>query len=128
MPLNGYIVDLTMLLAAAAATYCAWRERRHPVRRWHLLLPGLLATLSAMTMVAFPHPRHLLEAQRLTLLVAALVVGLLRGRLMQLASDHAYGLVVIRHPTDSFVIAALQLLAATLEFFLDVRNHAASRS
>jgi predicted permease len=127
MPLAFYLVDLVMVLTSAAAAFFAWREHRRPVRRWHLLLPGLLATLSSMTVVAYPVLRDLLEVERLALLLFALVAGVLRGSLMGMASDHARGVAAIRSPLDSFVVAMVQVLSATLEFSLDIKHNLASR-
>lgn len=121
------MLDVLMVAAALAAMLCAIWERRRFIRRWHLLTPGLLSTVSALAFGASIHWVGLWEPQRTGIALVALVAGGVRGRYMGLASDHAYKVVALRSAGDAIVVAGVQVLVTIAEFAIDLRNHGLSR-
>jgi hypothetical protein len=113
------MLDGVMVALSLAALYFAVRERHRRVQHWHMLLPGLFAVGASVMIVAFPRVSDLWEPQRLIIAVAALLVGVARGRFMRLASDRIYRLTVLRHSADSIIVAAVLAATAALDTVLD---------
>ncbi len=114
-PLAFYVSDLLILGFSLAAAFMAWREMgQRVVAHWHLLMPGLLASLGTASLVAYPEMLDLLQPARWTTGTLAFLIGALRGVLIGMTSDHVFRLVRLEKAADSLVVAAAQALCATV--------------
>jgi len=121
MPLAFYLSDIFMVALAIAAGASALPESRHKVvPRWRLLLPGVLATVSAVAALVYPHPRDLLELEMWLIGAAGLLIGAARASFMGMESDHAWGLVRLRSGKDALWTAAAFALFALIHFFVEM--------
>lgn len=115
-----FLIDVAIVLLALAALLAAVRQHHRVVKHWHMLLPGLLSLGASIALVGYPRWSNVLELQRLTLAVAALLVGALRGRAMRLASDRVNKAAALRNAVDGIVVAAVQLGLAVVNLALDI--------
>lgn len=122
------LADLVMVSFAVGAVWCALQERRpHPIGRWRLLLPGVLAALADTVLIAFPQYRDLFQLELWTVNTAALLAGLARGSLLAMFSDHNLKVVRVRRTWDAVVVASLLLGFALLQTFIELRAFAENR-
>ncbi len=128
MPLGFYVADAAMLALAIAAALMAYREcGRRIVPRWHLLLPGVLASLATASLIAYPELRDLLQLERWTVGTAVLLVGAVRGAFMGMSSDRAFGLVRLRSALDGAAVASAQVVLAAFQTTIEIKTGAESR-
>ena len=115
------IADAAMLVCAIMAFASTWFEtRRSLVRRWQLLLPGLLAALSDAILIAYPEYRDLFQLELWTVNTAALLAGVVRGAFMPMFSDHNLGLVRLRRIWDGAIVGLLLVCFASLQTWIEV--------
>jgi hypothetical protein len=121
MPFAFYLSDALMLAFALAAAASAVRQSRgQRVQRWTLLLPGLFATIAAVSTMLYPRPRDLLELQMWTAGVLCFLAGGTRGRLMEMESDHTTGMVRLPWAKDLLWAALAFALIAVLHFAIEM--------
>ncbi len=121
MPLAFYLSDIFMVALAIAVVASALPESRHKVvPRWQLLLPGVLATVSAVAALVYPHPRDLLELEMWLIGAAGLLIGAARAGFMGMESDHAWGLVRLRYGKDTLWTALAFALFALIHFVVEM--------
>lgn len=121
------LADTAMVLFALAAFLSSIFQHQHVVKRWHLLLPGLLSFGASAALVAYPRWVDIFEAQRLGLAVTVLLLGALRGRFTKLMSDRVTRTVVLHNAWDSVAISLLQGGVAGLGLVLDLRTAGSSQ-
>ena len=122
-PIEFFIEDGVMLLAAVGTTASAWRQGRGAVvPRWRLLLPGVLAFFSTLTLIGYPQFRALLDLEVWSVAIAGIVAGCLRGALLGMDSDHVYQLVRFTGPADVRWVAAAFLLIAVLQAAVELHT------
>jgi fluoride ion exporter CrcB/FEX len=128
MPIGLFVANTAMLAAAVLAELAALGEcRRRIIRRWRLLMPGLLGALSTAMLVAYPELRDLLEPERWTVGTAAFLVGATRGALIGMSSDRVFRLVRLRNAADGAVVAAALVMFAAFEFAAEIQTASESR-
>jgi hypothetical protein len=121
MQLHLFLIDVVIVALALAALVAALRQHRRIVPYRHMLLPGLLSLGASFALVGYPRWTEVLELQRLTLAVSALLVGAVRGRTMKLASDRVKKVAALHNAVDGIVVAAVQAGVAGLDMVLDFR-------
>ena len=90
------------------------------MRRWVLLLPGVLATLGSIANLSYPYPRELLDLQIVTAGAIGFLIGSARGAFMGMESDGNWGLIRLRDDRDENVVAGLFVLAAVIHFGIEM--------
>jgi len=121
MPLAFYLSDAAMVILALAVVASARAQRRHKiVKRWVLLLPGLLAALAVVADLAFPQIMDLVNLQIWTAGVVGFLIGGLRGQFMRLDSDHNWGLVRTRDGRDELWVAYFFAAVAIIHFGIEM--------
>ncbi len=124
-----YIFDSAMTVAAVATVISAAGEcRRHPIQRWRLLMPGVFAILSTILLFAFPMIEDLLQVEFWMVMVVSVLVGVARGSLIGMASDHYWKLVRLDRGIDSLVAAVVVLVVAVVQFAIEASTGAENRS
>jgi len=122
------LADALMLACALAAFVSTWFEtRRALVRRWRLLLPGVLAALSDTILIAYPEYRDLFQLELWTVNTAALLAGIVRGGFLPMFSDHNLGLVRLRRIWDGAIVGLLLVGFASLQTWIELRVGAQNR-
>jgi hypothetical protein len=113
--------DVAILLTSVAAAVLSIKEAQgRVIARWRLLALGVLAIISVMLLLAFPDPQDLLDKARWMLVLVALLTGGVRGHLMGLSSDRAYGLVRVHRSPEVRWIAFAQAFFASIQFALEI--------
>jgi hypothetical protein len=129
MLLNLYVVDTLMVIAAlGSAVSAAGEARRRPIGRWRLLMPGALALLATVLMIAFPTMSDLFDVGFWTVLVVSVLVGVVRGAFIGMASDLNWRLVRLDHGIDGFLAALGVLVVAIVQFAIEVSTGAENRA
>jgi cation transport ATPase len=129
MVLNLFVVDATMVAAAVGSTVSAVGEsKRRPIKRGRLLLPGFLALLAAILMIAFPTLSDLFDSGFWMVLVVSVLIGVVRGAFIGMASDHYWKLVRLDNGIDALAGAACVLLIAIAQFIIEVASGAENRA
>jgi cation transport ATPase len=125
MALNLYIVDTVMVICAAGSVASSAGEaRRQPFRRRRLLYPGTFAVLSAILMLAFPQLSDLLDVQFWFVMLVSILLGVVRGAFIAMASDHYWKLVRLESGIDSLLAAIAVLAVAALQFAIEATTGA----
>lgn len=125
MAVSVYITDTVMVLCAASAVASAVSEaRRQPMRRRHLLLPGLFAMLATILVLAFPEPSDTMDAEFWTVLMVSILVGGVRGAFIGMASDHYWKLVRLDRGWDSLLAAIVVLIVGIIQFAIETSEGA----
>jgi CDP-diglyceride synthetase len=125
MAVSVYITDTVMVLCAAGAVASAASEaRRQPMRRRHLLIPGLFAMLATILVLAFPEPSDTMDAEFWTVLMVSILVGAVRGAFIGMASDHYWKLVRLDRGWDSLLAAIVVLIVGIIQFAIETSNGA----
>jgi hypothetical protein len=123
VPIEFFIEDAVMLLAALGTVAMAWPQRRGAiVPRWQLLVPGLLAFFSTLMLLGYPQFRDLLDLEVWSVAIAGIVAGCLRGALLGMDSDHAYRLVRLTGSADGRWIAMALLLVASVQAAVEIHT------
>jgi len=126
---NLYVFDSAMMVAAVGAVASAVAERRRePFKRWRLLMPGTLAILATILLFAFPDVGDLLQVQLWMVMVVSILVGVTRGSLIGMASDHYWKLVRLDRGIDSLLGAVIVLLLAAVQFAIEATTGVENRS
>jgi hypothetical protein len=121
MPIGFYLSDIGLIvLALAALASTRFQARRQLVRRWNLLLPGVLATLGSVSNLVFPHAADLFNLQIVTAGVIGFLIGAARGAFMGMDYDQRWGLVRLHDGRDELVVASLFSLAAVIHFAIEM--------
>jgi cation transport ATPase len=129
MLLNLYVVDSLMVIAALGSVVSAAGEvRRQPIGRWRLLMPGAFALLATVLMIAFPTMSDLFDVGFWTVLVVSILVGVVRGAFIGMASDHYWSLVRLDQGVDALLAALGVLLVAIVQFAIEVSTGAENRA
>ena len=129
MVLKLFVVDAAMVIAALGSTASAAGEvPRRPIKRWRLLLPGFLALLAAILMIAFPTLSDLFDSGFWMVLVVSVLIGVVRGAFIGMASDHYWKLVRLDNGIDALAGAACVLLIAIVQFIIEVTSGAENRA
>jgi hypothetical protein len=111
-----YGLDLLILLLAVGGALVANGERRgRLVPRDRLILPGVLAILAAVILLAYPDIRDLADLQAWSVGLMGVAFGTLRGRVMSLQVDQAFGLARLERADDGMVTGALMSLFAAVQ-------------
>ena len=127
MVVNLYIVDAVMVLCAAGAVASAAGEvRRLPMRRRHLLLPGLFAMLATILVLAFPQPSDLMDVEFWFVLIVCILIGVVRGAFIGMASDHYWKLVRLDRGIDSLLAAVAVLIVGIIQAYIETSTGAES--
>ena len=131
MLFNLYTIDSVMVFSALCGVVSALGEaRRRPIKRWLLLMPGAFAILAATLVLVFPKPSDLMDAQFWTVLVVCILVGVVRGAFIGMASDHYWRLVRVDHGIDALLAALAVLAVGIVQFAIEAstgaENHAES--
>lgn len=129
MLFNLYTIDSVMVFSALCCVASALGEaRRRPIRRWLLLMPGAFAFFAAILVLVFPKASDLMDAQFWTVLVVSILVGVVRGAFLGMASDHYWRLVRVDHGIDALLAALAVLAVGVVEFAIEAstgaENHA----
>ncbi len=129
MLFNLYTIDAVMVFAAFCGAVSAMGEaRRQPIRRSLLLLPGAFALLATILMVAFPTVSDLLNSGFWTVLLVSVLVGVVRGAFIGMASDHYWKLVRLDHGIDALLAALVVLLITVVQFAIEASTGAENRA
>ena len=129
MLLNLYVVDTLMMIAALGSVVSAAGEvRRLPIARWRLLMPGAFALLAAVLMVAFPVMSDLFNVEFWTVLMVSVLVGVVRGAFIGMASDHYWNLVRLDRGVDPLLAALGVLLVAIVQAAIELSTGAENRA
>lgn len=128
---NLYVFDSAMMVAAIVAVTSAVVEcKREPFKRWRLLMPGTFAILATILLFAFPDVTDLLQVQLWMVMVVSILLGVARGGLIGMASDHYWKLVRLDRGIDSLLGAVIVLLVAAVQVAIEattgVENHSES--
>jgi hypothetical protein len=129
MVLNLYVVDSVMVLCAAGAVASSYGEsKRQPIRRRHLVFPGVFALLSAILVLAFPAPSDLMDSKFWLILLVCILIGAVRGAFLGMAADHYWKLVRVDHGIDALLGSIAVLIIAVIQFYIEAsagaENHA----
>lgn len=120
--LHLFIADAVMMLLAIGCALGIFHERRRrTVKRWRVLVPGLLAFAATVVLVVYPTARDLHQPQLWMVALLALLLGSARGAALSLFSDHNWGLVRVRRTYDGVVFALVLVLLATFVTGIEVR-------
>ena len=110
MVINLYVIDAAMVLCAAGAVASSVGEaRREPIPRRRLLFPGLFALLATVLVLAFPEPGDLMDVQFWFVLIVCILIGMVRGAFIGMASDHYWRLVRLDRGIDA-VLASIAVI------------------
>jgi len=121
MPTAFYLSDIVLLLAAIAAAVTAIPQSRGKVvPRWHLLLPGVLATVATIALMSYPHPKDLLDLEMWSTGAVGFLVGAARGQFMGVDSDQSWGLVRLRYGRDALWAAIALACFAAIHFVVEM--------
>jgi hypothetical protein len=116
-----YGLDLVILLLAIGAALAANRERDgRPVPRGRLLLPGGLGFLGTVILLAYPDIRDLANPELWSIGAVGVAIGAVRGGLMAIDSDQAYGLAKLHHGGDGAWVAWAMVLFAAIQGSIEV--------
>ncbi len=122
-PIQFFIEDAVMLLAALGTVASAWPQRRGAiVRRWTLLVPGALAFLSTVLLFGYPQFRDLLDLQVWLIAFLAIAVGGVRGAVLGMDPDHNWQLVRLTGSADVRWIAVTLLLVAAVQAAVEIHT------
>jgi cation transport ATPase len=129
MLFNLYTIDTAMVFAALCGVASAFGEaRRLPIKRWLLLMPGAFALVATILVLVFPEPSDLMDAEFWTLLMVCILVGVVRGAFIGMASDQNWRLVRLDHGIDALLAAIAVLVIGIVQFIIEVstsaENHA----
>ncbi len=125
MAVNIYVIDTVMVLCAAGAVASSVSEtRRQPMRRRHLLIPGLFAMLATILVLAYPEPSGTMDPEFWFVLMVSILVGAVRGAFLGMASDHYWNLVRLDRGWDSLLAAIVVLIVGIIQFAIETSNGA----
>ncbi len=117
-----YAVDGTMLALALGAVICAFNQAgERVVRRWVVLMTGVLASLASIALLSYPDVRDLLQLEVWSIAAVGLLIGVARGAFMRLESDHNWQLVRLKWSYDELVIAVAVLVLSIAQFAIEIR-------
>jgi hypothetical protein len=122
-PVEFFAEDAVMVAAALTALATAWPQRQDAlVRRRLLLMPGLLAFVSALLLFGYPQFTELLDAQVWLIAFLAIAAGCVRGALLGMDSDHDAQLVRLTGPGDVRWLALLMVVVAILQAAVEIHT------
>lgn len=129
MAVNLYVIDTVMVLCAAGAVAASVGEaRREPIPRRHLVLPGLFALLATVLVLAFPQPSDLMDVQFWFVLIVCLLIGVVRGAFIGMASDHYWRLVRLDRGIDALLAAIGVLVLAVIQAYIETSTGAENQA
>lgn len=124
-----YVFDSAMMVAAAGTVASSVAEcRRVPFKRWRLLLPGSFAILATILLFAFPDAADLLQVELWMVIVVSVLLGVARGALLGMASDHYWKLVRLDRGFDALLCAVVVFVVAGVQFFIEATTGAENHS
>jgi hypothetical protein len=116
---NFYVTHSLMVAFAVAAALAAVAEAiGRVIRPWRLLVPALLASISALLLVAYPTWGELKNPGLWMFAIIATVVGVARGHWMPLEVDHTWHLIRLRRAYDCLAAAGALTALATTEIVI----------
>jgi hypothetical protein len=119
-----YGLDLLILLLALGGALVANGERHeHLVPRARLILPGVLAILGAVILLAYPNIRDLADLQAWSVGLTGVAVGALRGGMMSLQVDQAFGLARLHRAGDGIMVGGLMAVCAAVQGGIETGLH-----
>jgi hypothetical protein len=111
-----YGLDVVIVLLTIGAAASANIERtREPFPRLQLLMPGVLAFVSAAVLLSYPDIRDLADPEVWLVSTVGLLAGACRGALMRMDSDHTLGMVRVWRGRDAAWAAWLMVLFAAVQ-------------
>ena len=120
MVINLYVIDAAMVLCAAGAVASSVGEaRREPIPRRRLLFPGLFALLATVLVLAFPEPGDLMDVQFWFVLIVCILIGMVRGAFIGMASDHYWRLVRLDRGIDAVLASIAVLIVGLIQFVIE---------
>jgi|KBSSwiStaDraftv2_1062776.scaffolds.fasta_scaffold341815_2 hypothetical protein len=120
-----YGLDLLILLLALGAALVANGERHgRLVPRNRLVLPGVLAILGAVVLLAYPEIRDLADLQAWSVGLTGVACGTLRGWFMNLQVDQAFGVTRLHRAGDGIVVGGLMTVCAAVQGGIETGLHA----
>jgi hypothetical protein len=126
---NLYAFDSAMIVAALIAVVSAAAERkRQPIQRWRLLMPGLFAILATILLFAFPDVTDLLQVEFWMVMMVSTLLGVARGSLIGMASDHYWKLVRLDRGIDSLLGGIAVAVIAAVQFAIEATTGVENRS
>jgi hypothetical protein len=119
---NFYLTHALILLAAIGASLAAVPEALgRPVRRWLLLVPGILGAFAALVLVAYPELSQLWRPQVWFLGIGAGLGGALRGRLLDMESNQELNLVRVRRAPEELMGGLLMVVFSLIEIGIELK-------
>ncbi len=116
-----YVTDVVVLLCAIGAFASLFHEfTRRLVPRFRLLVPGVLATLSTTLLIAYPEPKDLGQLQLWSVVAVCLLLGVARGALIRMYTDHNWSVVRVRRTFDGLFVGGMHLLFAGVQFTVEM--------
>lgn len=111
-----YVTHIVMTLAAAgAALACLPEGLGWPIRRWQLLVPGVLATVAALMLFSYPSFAEFDRPELWMFAVGACVVGIGRGHWMAVDVDQIWNRVSVRRGREGMAAAFAMAALAAIE-------------
>ena len=93
--------------------------RREPIPRRRLLFPGLFALLATVLVLAFPEPGDLMDVQFWFVLIVCILIGMVRGAFIGMASDHYWRLVRLDRGIDAVLASIAVLIVGLIQFVIE---------
>jgi hypothetical protein len=116
---NVYLTHGLMLLCALAAACAALPESTgRVVPEWRLVMPALLAALSAFSLIAYPTWGEVKNPGLWMFAILAALVGMARGYWLRIYVDHSWRLIRLQKAYDCLVAAAALTALALVEIAL----------
>jgi len=121
MPLAFYLSDLGLFVLSLAALPSALAQGRGQiVRRWTLLLPGVLTSLASVANIAFPRAADLANLTIWLIGVLGFLIGSARAQFMGMDSDQNWGLVRMRWGKDLLWVTVVFVLFALIHVAIEM--------
>lgn len=118
---NFYFTHALILVGALGAAVAIIPESQGTlIRRWWLLVPGLLAAASAFVVIIYPDISQLWRPQLWDIGLGAIVVGAVRGHFMRKDCDRVWKLVRVTPARDGRWAANALVLLAIAEIAVEL--------
>ena len=91
-------------------------------------MPGAFALLATILMLAFPTTSDLFDSGFWTVLMVSVLVGVVRGAFIGMASDHYWKLVRLDHGIDAPLAALGVLLITIVQFAIEASTGGGNRA
>jgi hypothetical protein len=116
---NIYVMHGLMLGCAIATAYVALPETTgRAFSEWRLAVIAVLAALSALTLIAYPAWRELMNPVLWIVAILAAIVGAGRGYALQIFVDHGWKLIRLPRAYDCVGAGAGLIVLALIEIAL----------